>query len=333
MRARHVSQLDLNLLVAFHALSAERSVTRAAERLGMTQSGMSRTLARLREQLGDELFIRSAKSLVLTKHAETLVEPIETALALIERRVLVPAEFVPRTAIRTFTIATADYCEAVFLPSLVARLSSEAPGVRLGSVPTSPRDVGALMSGELDLVIALRPHETGAIRIQKLVDERFVSLVRKGHPALVRGEMDLDRWLAASHVLVSPHGRPGSPIDDVLAKTGLSRTTAVVVQSFLAAAMLAAETDMVTTLPGTIAREVAPRHGLVVVAPDIDLGGFQLVMSWFEGMHADPGHRWFRRLVGEIAHAVDTATAGRGSRGRVRPPKARRRARPKRSTR
>jgi len=103
--------------------------------------------------------------------------------------------------------------------------------------------------------------ETGAIRIQKLIDERFVSLVRKGHPALQRGKMGLDRWLAASHVLVSPHGRPGSPIDDMLAKKGRSRTTAVVVQSFLAAAMLTAETDMVTTQPKmTIPRASFPKE-------------------------------------------------------------------------
>jgi DNA-binding transcriptional LysR family regulator len=297
-------RLDLNLLLAFDALRIEGSVSRAAGRVGITQSGMSRALARLRDRFGDPLFVRAQNRMVLTPFAEVLAQSVSRALDILAAGMSAQAPFDPATAQRTFTIATADYCEAVFLPALLDRLRREAPGIRINSIPTLPGDAEALTRGDADLVIALRIESRADLRTQKLIHEEFASVVRIGHPALVRGEIPLADFLAHGHVVVAPHGRPGSPIDDALAKQGVARATVVRLQGFMAALALIEGTDLITTLPRQLASRMASRFHLQVVAPPIALDGFDLTLNWHERCQEDPGHRWLRRLWTEIAGAL-----------------------------
>jgi DNA-binding transcriptional LysR family regulator len=297
-------RLDLNLLLAFDALRIEGSVSRAARRVGITQSGMSRALARLREQFGDPLFVRVDNRMTPTPFAETLAQSVSRALDILSAGLTAHTAFDPATARRTFTIATADYCEAVFLPALLDRLTHEAPGICIDSVPTLPTDGESLTRGDVDLVIALRIEPRADLRTQRLLHEEFASLVRIGHPAVTNGELPLAQFVALGHVVVAPHGRPGSPVDGALAKLDLQRTTVLRLQGFMAAPALIEDTDLVTTLPRRLALRLADRFRLQVVPPPLALPGFDLTLNWHERCQEDHGHRWFRRLWTEVAESL-----------------------------
>lgn len=275
---------------------------------------MSRALARLRSYFDDELFIRSSGRLVLTARAEALADPVHEVLKLIEEQILQLKPFNPLTSDRSFRLATADYCEALLLAPL-ARLSQTcAPHITVRSVPSHPDDVEALISGDIDLLIALRPAPRAGVRSQTLLHEHFVSLIREDHPSRDRVSHDAELWCNLPHVVVAPYGRPGGPIDDALASWGLERKVACYVQSFLAAPVLAAESNAITTLPASIGARLAAQHGMSVVGLPLDVPGFKLVMSWYERWQKEPGHVWLRGQLNEIA-AQCAAEAG-GSDGR-----------------
>jgi DNA-binding transcriptional LysR family regulator len=299
-----IHQLDLNLLTAFEALRLEGSVSAAARRIGITQSGMSRALGRLRDHFRDPLFVRSGTRLALTARGEGIAAPVSRALEILAAGLAAETPFEPASSARTFTVATADYCEAVLLPPLLRRLEREAPRVQINSVPTLPTDATALARGDIDMVIALRVESRADLRTQRLMHETFASLVRVGHPAVERGVLSLAAFAALKHVVVAPHGRPGSPIDTALEERRLQRTTAVRLQSFLAAPALIEGTDLVVTLPRQVAYRLAERYRLQVVPTPIELVGFDLSVSWHERGQADAGHRWLRRLWSEIAEAL-----------------------------
>jgi DNA-binding transcriptional LysR family regulator len=303
-RRGDIYRLDLNLLVAFEALRVEGSVSGAARRLGITQSGMSRALARLRAEFGDPLFVRGDMRMTLTPFAKGLAQPVARALEILATGLAAQVRFDPRSASRTFVIGTADYCEGVLFPPLLERLAREAPGLHIHSVPTLSSDPEALARGDLDMVIALRLDSRADLRTQKLMHEEFVTLVRVGHPAVKAGVLSLEDFLALEHVVVAPHGRPGSPIDAALEKKGLSRTTVVRLQSFMAAPALVEGTDRATTLPRLLAHRMASRYRLTLVPTPLDLAGFDLSLGWHERCQADSGHRWLRRVLAEIAVAL-----------------------------
>jgi DNA-binding transcriptional LysR family regulator len=300
MQDVHLGGVDLNLLVALDALLAERSVTRAAARVGLTQPAMSHALARLRTLLDDPLFVRTPGGMVPTPRAEAMEAPIRRALVDIGAAIRDRSAFDPKTAKRAFTIATRDYADLVLLPPLVARLSREAPGVDL-HVRTVPDDwAHALQQGEVDLVVAPLPGKgPSGVLARKLLDERLVCVMRKGHPD-AKKPLGLARYLALRHALVAPQGRAGGLVDDVLAQKGLRRRVALRVPSFLVVPFVVARSDLVVTLAERVAVTFAESLDLAVLPPPLELSGFSLHLTWHERRAADAGLSWLRGLLLEV---------------------------------
>ncbi|HKO89615.1 MAG TPA: LysR family transcriptional regulator [Polyangiaceae bacterium] len=223
MHVPHMSGLDLNLALVLHALLAERSVSRAAQRLGLSQSATSHALARLRSSLADPLFVRVPRGIVPTARAEALAAPLAAGLALLEQSLVAPARFDPKTSSRRFRIAATDYVEFLLLPRFLGMLASEAPHVDVWLRPFSEEGSSLLQRGDLDLLVGVLPPEAALPGLKRvhLLDERLVCVVRDGHP-LTHGRLSLARFAAARHILIAPRGRPGGPIDDALAAAASS---------------------------------------------------------------------------------------------------------------
>lgn len=303
MQDMHLRRLDLNLLVALNALIAERSVTHAAERLGLSQPAVSHTLARLRKALGDPLLVRSPRGMDLTPRAQAIASPLARALEDLAGAVRPLAPFDPARATRRFRIATDDYLERLLLPKLLADMWQEGPGIGVEASIAGPRSGHDLADGVVDAVIApagVVGRLPGAYT-QHLFDERFVCLSRVEHPTIGR-RLTLDTYVALPHLLVSPGGRPGSIVDAALAKLGLRRRVAVVIPHFLAAPPIVRQSDAIVTLGRRLA--LASGEGLRIHPPPLELPDFAVALFWHERDHGDPAHIWFRRMVAGAAKAI-----------------------------
>ncbi|WP_159397237.1 LysR family transcriptional regulator [Sorangium cellulosum] len=303
MTAAHLSGIDLNLLVALDALLREAHVTRAAARIGLTQSAMSRSLARLREVLGDPLLVRTGRGMRLTPRAERLAPALGRVLAEIAAVIEDGPRFDPRTSTRTFALISADFGEALLLPPLVERLTREAPGVDIDARGNLQDSFGALEAGELDFALLAQRAARPAIVWTPLYPERFVCLVREGHPAASR-KLTAEQFAAIPQVLVAPEGRPGSVIDEVLAGMGLRRRVAVRVASFIAAPEIVARSDLMVTLPERIAARAQRHLPLCAMALPFKVKGFTMGLAWHERMRQDPGHAWFRALAASVGQEL-----------------------------
>lgn len=299
-----LSELDLNLLVAFDALLQEGSVTRAARRVGVSQPAMSNALRRLRTALGDELMVRAGGGMVPTPRALELHGPVRAALATLHRALNHDGRFDPSSAKRAFRIASSDYAEMVLLPGLVEGLRQQAPGVDLtvramgGELPRT-----ALSGGGLDLAIGVfRDVPAGHVQ-QALFRDRFVCVARQDHPALADG-LDLDTYCELDHVLISATGRGPGVVDHFLEQQGRSRRVALRVPHFIVAPMVIARTDMVLTLASRLACRLAPMLGLQVLPPPLDLPTFTIRQLWHERYRHDAGHRFLRAQVAAVAQGV-----------------------------
>lgn len=315
MRVMNLTAIDMNLLVALDAFLAERSVTAAAKRLSISQPAASHQLARLRDVLGDALLVRTRQGMVPTPRAEALAGPLRTALATLEGALGGGGVWDPSTAERSFSVGTTDYAELVLLPALVARLRKDAPSVDI-FVRTLDEDIAAqLASGKVDVAIAPPPQVASepSIHTTELLTERFVCVMREGHP-LAKKRLTLDRFCAASHALVAPRGKPGGLVDEALARLGRSRRVALTVPHFLVAPHVLVESDLVLTLAERVARTFAGLLPLVTAEPPIELSGFTMTLAWHERTQADPGQAWLRGLL------VDLAATMRRPRKRPPPP-------------
>jgi len=291
--------LDLNLLVALDALLAEGSVTAAAHRSGVTQSAMSHSLAKLRILLGDPLLVRTHAGMSPTPRARALAEPLTRALTELRSVLSSGTSFDARTSRRRFTIGTADYGALVVIPPLMKRLGREAPMVEVVQRPVPAAPADALEDERLDVVLSVQLEPRATLSAQKLFDERLVCVLRAGHPALARRRraLDLETFASLSHVQVAPRGSPGGVVDDLLARSGVSRHVALRVADFLVAPLVVAESDLVLTVPERVARVFAPSHGLAVVEPPESLPTFTMWMVWHERRRHDPAHAWLRGVV------------------------------------
>jgi DNA-binding transcriptional LysR family regulator len=301
MHGMNLQGLDLNLLRLLDALLAERHLTRAAKRVGLSQPAMSHGLARLRKHLGDPLFVRTRQGLEPTDRAARLGPPLRDALASIERA-LAGDTFDPATARRTFSLATADYGAFVLLPRLLERLGRLAPGVDLWTRTIADDAVAQLAAGEADATLAVPTLRGGGtvIHSRVLYEERFVCVVREGHPK-VKKRLDLDTWASLPHAFVAPGGKPGGVVDDVLAQHGRQRRVACAVPHFLLAPHVVASSDLVLTVGARVAEAFAKVLPLRVVEAPVALPGFRMSLAWHERQHRDPAQRWFRALVAEAA--------------------------------
>jgi len=298
-----MSRPDLNLLVTLDVLLAEGSVARAARRLRLSSSAMSRALARLREVTGDPLLVRAGRGLVPTPRAVELRERVGPIVQEAEA-LLRPAEILDlKTLVRTFTLRNREGFVDTYGPALVARVAREAPGVKLRFVPKPDKESTPLRDGIVDLETGVIGDETGPeVRAQALFRDRFIGIVRDGHP-LLDGPITPERYAAGGHILVSRGRRDRGPVDAALALMGLSRIVVVTVPSFTEAVTLAKNSDLIAQVSD---RSTASfRDGVTAFALPVDLPDFTVSLLWHPRMDADPAHRWLRACLREICLRPD----------------------------
>ncbi len=292
---------DFNLLITLDVLLAEGSVARAAKRLHLSPSAMSRALARLRETLGDPLLVRAGRGLVPTPRALELREQVSQLVLGVES-VLRPVEHLDLQRLaRTFTLRVGDGFVENFGPALVGRIGEEAPGVRLRFVTKTDKDSAPLRDGSVDLDTGVVGADAGPeIRTRALFQDRFVGVVREGHP-LTRGAITAERYAGGRHVLVSRRGKDRGPVDEALKGAGLARDIVTLVGGFSAALALARASDLIATVPERHSGSL--RAGLFSFPLPLDVAPIQVSMLWHPRMDADPAHRWLRACVREVCAA------------------------------
>lgn len=289
---------DFNLLITLDVLLAEGSVARAAKRLHLSPSAMSRALARLRETLGDPLLVRAGRGLVPTPRALELREQVSQLVLGVES-VLRPVEHLDLQRLaRTFTLRVGDGFVENFGPALIGRIGEEAPGVRLRFVTKTDKDSAPLRDGSVDLDTGVVGADAGPeIRTRALFQDRFVGVVREGHP-LTRGAITAERYAGGRHVLVSRRGKDRGPVDEALKAAGLARDIVTLVGGFSAALALARASDLIATVPERHSGSL--RAGLFSFPLPLDVAPIQVSMLWHPRMDADPAHRWLRACVREV---------------------------------
>jgi DNA-binding transcriptional LysR family regulator len=289
---------DLNLLVTLDVLLTEGNVARAAQRLRLSPSAMSRALARLRETTGDPLLVRAGRGLVPTPRA---LELRERASQLVQdvQAVLRPAEKPKlKQLVRTFTLRTSDGFVENFGPDLIARVGEEAPGVQLRFVQKLGKDSALLRDGTVDLETGVVANTMGPeVRAQALFRDRFIGVVRMGH-SLSQGEITPSRYAAGRHIVVSRRGLDKGPIDEALKLFDLDRNIVTTVSGFSTALALARASDLIASVPERHTVNLrAAMHSfpLPVPTPEITVS-----LLWHPRLHADPAHQWLRGCVRDV---------------------------------
>jgi DNA-binding transcriptional LysR family regulator len=309
-----IRSIDLNLLVALDALLGERSVTRAAARLSLSQSAMSATLARLRRLFGDPLLLRTAGGMLPTSKAQELAAPVKQVLADIGRLVQQPGAFDAAAARVTFTIAASDYVEYAILPRLVDYLETNAPLARLA---VRAMDFGAigrqLETGEVDLGILGAGFAPASARSRPLFRERFVGVVRRDHPR-IRERLSLEEFCTLEHLLVAPSGGGfTAQTDDALAAIGRSRQVRLSVPHFLLVPEILVRSDMIAVLPERLARGYRDRFRIFELP--LEMSPFALVEVWHERTHRDPALVWLRQALSDLTREETAPAAARRAGG------------------
>ena len=296
---------DLNLFPAFMALMEERSVTRAAERLGVTQPALSNTLNRLRETFRDPLFVRQRYGVAPTEFAASIAPTVAAALSQFDELVRIQQDFQPETAERLFTIAANSYVEFVLMPRLVARLQAEAPGVRLRLAPFGDDLTEAgVMSGATALALGRMVEPPDTVVVQHLISEGLACVVRADHPQ-VGHTLDRATFERLKHVNVLPPGRLRAGLFQALDRQALRREVAISVTHFLAVPEMIAVTDHCATLPRLICRALERDPRLKILPSPVDLGTFPVEMAWHVRHRHDAAHRWLRSVVADTAKTLD----------------------------
>ncbi len=296
--------VDLNLLTALDALLAEGSVAGAARRLGLSASAMSRTLARLRAATGDPLLVRAGRGLVPTPRAvelrDRVREAAKEALALLRPAIVGPDL---SGLERTFTIRANDGFVEAFGARLVAAVMDAAPGVRLRFAPKPDKDVRALREGLVDLEVGVLGEAGPEVRVQALFRDRFVGVVREGHPLLASEEITPERYAACGHVVASRRGNTNGPVDQALAALGLRRSILAVVPGFSAALAIASASDLVALVTASFhnaAQRSLPetnRQRSRAFALPVRTEPITVSQIWHPRVDSDPTHRWLRGLL------------------------------------
>lgn len=296
----HPSALDLNLLLLFQKLHETKSVSRAAESLGLTQPAASNALARLRRALGDPLFVPTPAGMLATPRARQLAAPVGEALALLQGALAPRPRFAPAATSREFRVGMSDIGEIYFLPRLMERLAAEAPGVTLSTVRDTAVDLKpALVQGQIDLAIGLLPQLRGGFHQRELFAQRYVCLLRRGHPLLQppRRRLTLEAFAAAEHLGVVAAGTGHFKVDEMLERAGIRRNVRLTVPHFVAIGHILAVTDLIATVPERLAQRLAEPFGLIAAEHPARLPEAPIKVFWHARMHHDAGNAWLRQLI------------------------------------
>ncbi|QGU87592.1 LysR family transcriptional regulator [Erwinia sorbitola] len=292
-----MTEPDLNLLIALDVLLTEVSVAAAARRLGLSASAMSRTLSRLRSVTGDPLLVRAGRNMVLTPQAEALRERSQNAV-FEARAVLRPAgaELHPASLECTFTLRANDGFVEAFGPALIAAAAASAPRVRLTFAAKAEKSVKPLREGRVDLEIGVAGDMGPEIRLQALFRDRFVGVVRNGHPLSLLPKVGINDYIAYGHVVASRSGRAEGPVDRALAESGLFRQINAVVPAFPAAVAVARASELVALVPASFLLN-QPAGILHIFELPVKTGSITVSQMWHPRSEADPAHRWLRQLL------------------------------------
>ncbi len=312
-------ELDLNLLVVFNELLVERRVSRAADKLGVSQPAVSNSLAKLRRLFDDELFLRTTKGMEPTPFAEQLAESVGDALAMIHSGINQRTEFEPSTAARAFTIGVTDIGEIYFMPPLIARLRSEAPRVTLSTVRNTASTLrDDLESGKVDLAIGLLPQLQAGFFQRRLFSQGYVCLMRRGHQ-LDKKRISLSEFSAAEHLVVVSAGTGHGKVDELLQRSGVDRTVRLTVPHYVSVGSILQASDLISTVPERLADRLVGPYGLVKVPHPARLPDVAINVFWHAKYHRSPANQWLRGVLFELFADGAPVKAAPGAAAR-RPP-------------
>ena len=294
-----ISRIDLNLLVVLDAIYTEGGITRAAEKLHLTQPAISHSLGRLRELFRDPLFAREGRAMVPTPLARNLIEPVRKALRGLEVTLNELESFDPATTQKRFNVAVRDVLESVVLPPLLDRVGRAAPSVDVHAVQVGRRDLESeLAAGTLDAALDVLLPMSDQVRRERISVDRHVVVARKGHPQVKRG-LSLPAYLKQHHVLVSSR-RSGPGLEDVeLSRQGLSRRIRLRCQHYFAACRVVSETDLILTMPGHYARIANRQFGNQILALPFDMPPLDAYLYWHANVDKEPANRWLREQLAQ----------------------------------
>lgn len=295
-----LNQIDLNLLVVFQQLMVERRVSRVAENLGLTQPAVSNSLAKMRRIFGDELFLRTPSGMVPTPLAEQLGESIGYALGMIHSGLNQQTQFDPATAKQAMTIGMTDIGEIVFLPTLVDRLSREAPGVTLSTVRNAAVNLRDDMeSSKVDLAIGLLPQLKAGFFQRQLFRQRYVCLFRKGH-RFGKKKLSLAEFRAAEHLVVISAGTGHGAIDELMKRSGVDRLVRLTVPHFVGVGHILRSTDLVATVPERLAIHLAEPFDLTYLPHPVRLPEVAINVFWHAKAHRSLANQWLRGVIFDL---------------------------------
>ncbi|MEY4766680.1 MAG: hypothetical protein RI907_3353 [Pseudomonadota bacterium] len=309
----NLSKLDLNLFLVFESIFQTGSLTTAARELHLSQPAVSHALARLRDALADPLFVRQGRRMLPTPYARALAPAVRQALATLQQALKEPGTtFTPADSDRVFTIGMRDILESLTLPGLMAHIRQHAPGISVVSTQVDRHDIAdALRQGRVDVVVDVALPVAAEVMHRRLLLDRLVVVAREGHPVLRRGALDLDAYLAASHVLVSGR-RQGLGLEDYeLSRQGMRRHVGLRCRHYVAACRVVSVTDMLLTMPEQYARVANAQYGNVLLPFPVEPAQLDVHMYWHAGADQDPTNLWLRdRMVSALTEAVGQDALG-----------------------
>lgn len=294
-----MAEFDVKLLRVFDEVYKTRSVSRAAEHLGLAQPSVSIALAKLRRHFKDPLFVRTSSGMEATPHAGALVGPVREALRLLEMTLGQQAAFDPARSDRTFRIAMTDISQSVLLPTLLNHLKTAAPSIRIDVLEITAHTPRSLEAGDADLAIGFMPQIEAGFYQQKLFAQRLVCICRKDHPR-IRGKLDRRQFAAEAHVAVAASGTGHWTVEKALQDRRIERRVALRLPNFLGLGRIVARTDLVATVPSLLAETLATQDPIQVLALPVEMPAYAVKQHWHERYHHDPGHAWLRREVATL---------------------------------
>lgn len=302
-----LNEIDLNLLVIFNQLLAEKRVSKVADNLGLGQPAVSNALARLRKLFGDELFVRTSGGMQPTPFAEQIAESIGYALSMIHGAVNANNTFDHVTSKRSFSIGMTDIGEIYFLPLLIKRIQKIAPFISVSTVRNTAVNLkDAMEAGHIDLAIGLLPQLKAGFFQQRLFLQRYVCIFRKGH-ALDKGKVMPSEFFAADHIAIVSAGTGHGKVDELLDSNANQRKVKLKVPHFVAVGNILQASDLIATVPERLAERIAKPFGLSYVKHPVALPQIAINMFWHAKFQKDPGNQWLRSLIFEM-HADKSAT-------------------------
>ncbi len=305
MKSIDLSQIDLNLLVAFEALFEERSVTGAAQRLYLGQPAMSAALGRLRMLFGDELLIRVGREMLPTSKAIAIAPGIFAALQQVRQTIQASQDFDPANHRRDFTIGSADYTSFVLLPKLLAHCQTIAPQVNFRMMEFEKDQVGDLLEqGEIDLALGVFPKPSRQNLGSPVFQEHFVGIARKNHPALRQTPLSLEAFASLSHALVTIRGDATGTVDRLLAKHNLQRRIALTTPHLLVVPSIVASSDLVATIASRAARYFSTIDAIELFEPPLTMPTWTVSMMWSKLADRDAANCWLRETVQAVCTQI-----------------------------